>query len=143
MKKTQKQAKNILSKHNINTSYYRIVILEYLIKTDKCLTVDEVFKKIYASTPTLSKATVYNNLSIFENHDIVDKILFEQDDVRYCLKRGKNTVFFKCLSCSSILRIQGNSELFENKMIENNKIEKVNITAYGICKTCLGKKEEK
>ncbi len=137
MNKNQKLSKEILEKHNINTSYYRIVILEQIIKSKKCLKIDEIYKTLYNTTSTISKATLYNNLMIFEKHNILNKIIFNQDEIYYCLNDGNIYLYFKCEICNNIYKFPIDLQCFNSINKEGNQINSYNIASYGICKKCL------
>ncbi len=138
MNKNQKIAKETLSAKGINPSYYRIVILENILKNPKrCLKANELYDVIHKNSPTISKATLYNNLLLFEENAIVDKISFGQDDVRYCLKDEKFYIYFKCRVCQKMYKLENNSFDLKDGLINGHKIEKIHITAYGVCKNCL------
>ncbi len=139
MNKNQKIARSILRRNNINPSYYRIVILENMLKNRlRCLKANELYELIHSNAPTISKATLYNNLLIFENTGIVNKISFGQDDIRYCIEDGKFYIYFKCRVCKEMYKIEKNLfDLNGNDNIDGYKIEKIYVTAYGVCKKCL------
>ncbi len=136
MNKNQKLAKEILANHKINASYYRIIILEQIIRSQNCLKIETLYNQTYKITPTISKATLYNNLSLLENNGIINKIVFSKDDVRYCLNDGNGYMYFRCKKCNGIYKIEFDENCIKNKM-HGHKIEKLNTTAYGICKKCL------
>ena len=137
MNKNQKLAKNMLKSRNINSSYYRIIILENMIKRESCMKASDLYELIHRNSPTISRATLYNNLLIFENSGLVEKISFGQEDVRYCINNGKSYIYFKCKKCSKVYKIENELTYFEGDMIDGHKIEKLHVIACGVCKKCL------
>ncbi len=138
MNRNQKIARDTLFSKGINPSYYRIVILENILKNPrKCLKANELYSSIHRNAPTISKATLYNNLLLFEENAIVDKISFGQDDVRYCLNDGKFYIYFRCKQCQKMYRLESSWFSADGGMIDGHKIERMHIMAYGVCKKCL------
>ncbi len=136
MNKNQKIAKEMLFKGNIHPSYYRIVILENMLKNKDCLKANELYESIHKNSPTISKATLYNNLLLFEESNLINKISFGWDDIRYCLNTGKLCIYFKCKKCQKMYKFESNILDLQNT-IDGHKIDKLYITAYGTCKKCL------
>jgi Fur family peroxide stress response transcriptional regulator len=56
--------KEKLKKKNINLSYQRLKVLEYLTQVRTHPTVDQIFTDLQKDISTLSKTTVYNTLKL-------------------------------------------------------------------------------
>jgi len=54
-----------LRQFGIQPTPQRIAVAEFVLKTDKHPTADEVWAKVRKDCPTLSRATVYNTLNLF------------------------------------------------------------------------------
>jgi len=74
---------SLLRDHGINPSAQRVAVAQYVLHTDEHPSADEVWSRVKASFPHVSRATVYNTLNLF-----VDKGLLRQ----FVLTEGR-TVF--------------------------------------------------
>jgi Fur family peroxide stress response transcriptional regulator len=63
--------KEKLKKKNINLSYQRLKVLEYLTQVRTHPTVDQIFTDLQKDISTLSKTTVYNTLRVLVQAGLV------------------------------------------------------------------------
>jgi len=54
-----------LNQFGIQPTPQRIAVAEFVLRTDKHPTADEVWARVRKGSPTLSRATVYNTLNLF------------------------------------------------------------------------------
>ena len=66
-----------LLKKGIRPLSYRIKVLEYLSLNRNHPTVDQIYKDLKEELPAVSKATIYNTLNLFEEHEMVKIILID------------------------------------------------------------------
>jgi len=149
----------LLSAKDINPSFQRLKILEFIIKSKKHPSVDTIFRSLSKKIPTLSRTTIYNTLTLFTQKGLVNSLSISDNEVRYDFADNPHA-HFQCRICykiydlevhgiqNSIKRSQhihpeGKCPLYEmnddNNYIEGHKIEKIQTSLRGICKTCLGK----
>lgn len=60
-----KELMETLKQHGIQPTPQRIAVAQFVLKTDKHPTADEVWARVRVTCPTLSRATVYNTLNLF------------------------------------------------------------------------------
>jgi Fur family iron response transcriptional regulator len=58
-------ARTLLEEHGIQPSAHRIAVADYVLHTDEHPSADQVWARVKASFPMISRATVYNTLSVF------------------------------------------------------------------------------
>jgi Fur family peroxide stress response transcriptional regulator len=75
--------KEKLKKKNINLSYQRLKVLEYLTQVRTHPTVDQIFTDLQKDISTLSKTTVYNTLRVLVQAGLVRVITIEDNETRY------------------------------------------------------------
>jgi Fe2+ or Zn2+ uptake regulation protein len=68
-----RDATAVLRQRGINPSAQRVAVAEYVLHTDEHPSADEVWTRVKARFPMVSRATVYNTLNLF-----VDKGLLRQ-----------------------------------------------------------------
>ena len=128
-------AKTLIEK-NIKPSYQRIKILEYLIMKKNHPTVDRIFNDLVKEIPTLSKATVYNSLDLFEKENLAKVVTIEDNETRYDAKVATHG-HFKCESCGSIYDFEINIDDFSTDSLKQFRITEKNVYFNGICSKCL------
>ena len=122
----------------------RIEIYKALLSSKKHPSPEAIYRKLKAGFPTLSLATVYNNLEVLSRLGVVRKLNPLSDHARYDGDLSSHT-HFVCLSCKSVEDIE--SEEIESIEIpdppENGrKILAKTIQFIGICKKCQNNQEE-
>lgn len=77
------QSINKLKANNIRITPQRYGILEYLIELDSHPTADEIYKALSDRFPSMSVATVYNNLRLFTEIGFVKEMRFGDASSRF------------------------------------------------------------
>ncbi len=136
----EKQIREIMEKFEIKPSFHRFKILEYLINNKTHPTADDIYTALFKEIPTLSKTTVYNTLKHFVSKGIVSELMIEENEVRYDFEVSPH-IHLKCKKCGKIYDIYKECEILTHKKMNGHKIEEYHIYLKGICKKCLGGKE--
>ncbi len=127
--------KEFLEKNNIKPTYQRLQILK-LFETEKShLTADEIYMKLALENPSLSKATIYNTLSIFTEHDLLNELVISKGESRYDIAKGFHG-HFVCKKCKGIYDFDVELPDLEVKELEGFEITVKNLTYYGVCANC-------
>ncbi|HJL18271.1 MAG TPA: Fur family transcriptional regulator [Sandaracinaceae bacterium LLY-WYZ-13_1] len=63
--------KAVLREHGIGPTTQRVAVAEYLLDTDEHPSADQVWDRVKARIPVISRATVYNTLNLFEEKGLV------------------------------------------------------------------------
>ena len=113
----------------------RAIILE-VIRSDMCHhTADEIFTLAKEKLPTISRATVYNNLKALEDEKIIRRINGEDGVARY----DKSYILHGHLFCSGCgliydFTIPG----FDDTLIRccDAEIDSYELSARGLCSSC-------
>lgn len=137
--KKEEVVKNLLDK-DIQVSYHRLKILEFLINNRIHPSVDDIYKKLLPEIPTLSKTTVYNTLKIFVDKGLVSIVTTEGDEIRYDYSEETH-LHFKCKKCSALYDIFYKCEILKQKEIDGHLIDEHHFYFRGICRNC--KKEKR
>lgn len=72
-----------LKYNNVRITPQRHAILEYLIDQDSHPTADEIYKALEDDFPSMSVATVYNNLRLFTKMGLVKEMMFGDNSSRF------------------------------------------------------------
>ena len=128
----------------------RETVLNILNRTDKHLSVDEVFAVVNRSYPGIGIATIYRTLDLLSRMGLVSKFEFGDGKSRYELAESKkgHHHHLVCNGCGRIIDYSDfiNKEVkfvreLEKELAEKHKF-KINshqIHFYGICKECTNK----
>jgi len=128
----------LLESREIQASYHRMKILEYLVKHRTHPTVDNIYSSLAGEIPTLSRTTVYNTLKILVSKKIVSQVTVEENEARYDYSETPH-LHFKCRKCGEVYDIFHQSELLERQEIDGHLIEEHHLDFKGICRGCIGK----
>ncbi len=125
----------LLESKDIQASYQRMKILEYLINHRTHPTVDTIYCALAGKIPTLSKTTIYNTLKIFVDKNIVSQVTVEENESRYDYSETSH-LHFKCKNCGKLYDIFQVCDLLNQREIEGHKIDEYHLNFRGICKEC-------
>jgi Fur family peroxide stress response transcriptional regulator len=95
------QAMDKLKYTGVRMTPQRYAILNYLIKSHKHPTADDIYKEIEKSFPSMSVATVYNNLKVFIESGLVREMKFGDASSRYDADLSDHYHAI-CTSCGTI-----------------------------------------
>ncbi len=74
----------LLNDHGVKPTPQRAVITDFLVHTHSHPTADDVFAAVADKLPVpLSRATVYNTLSILVDHKVIQEVFTEPGKARY------------------------------------------------------------
>jgi Fe2+ or Zn2+ uptake regulation protein len=120
----KEMAHELLIKNNINVSYQRMKIMEYLIGNHNHPTVVDIYNDLKEQIPTFSKATVYNTMKLFEENNLVQSISIKEEEVRFDPDISFHGHFL-CKECEKVydfpVEIKGLKTSFEEEFnVENS-----------------------
>lgn len=124
-----------LRANDIKPSYQRMKVFEYLIKYRNHPTVDDIYKELVKSIPTLSKTTVYNILDLFIEKGIAQLISIEENETRYDADVTTHG-HFKCEKCGRIYDFPVDVSGMKTGGLKDFIIREKHIYFRGICEKC-------
>ncbi|MBI4510002.1 MAG: transcriptional repressor [Deltaproteobacteria bacterium] len=72
---------SLLREHGIQPSAQRLAVAEYVLSTDQHPSADQVWERVRAAFPMLSRATVYNTLSLFVRVGLLRPLILAEGKV--------------------------------------------------------------
>lgn len=121
-----------------NYSKQREIVLS-VFKESFHPTAEEVYEKVHEKDPTISKSTVYRNLGVLLDNDVIRKVKVLDGPDRYD-SIGKVHYHVICKNCGTVFDFMYR---FENDKLESEirnqtgvKTDVDSITLYGICEKC-------
>lgn len=136
----QTEAYQRLVEKGIRPSLQRIAIMDWLINHPTHPTIEDVYKGLAESIPTLSKTTVYNTLRMLSEHNAAQMITI--DEHRVCYDGNiKSHVHFYCRNCGKVIDFLGEPAptVEPGKEIEGNIVLEEQLYYRGICTECAKK----
>lgn len=134
--------KKILLEKGIKPTCQRKIVLSVLERQKEPVCARELFLKAVEFSGSLSLATVYRALEIFEEKGIVTKTSIDPDGTaRYEINDDIHKHHLICNSCKKILAIEGCPlEEYEKKLVSKTgfRITRHKLNLYGICPDCNG-----
>lgn len=70
-----------LRRHGIQPSAQRMAVAEYVLATDEHPSADQVWTKVQAALPMISRATVYNTLNLFVRKGLLRQLVLAEGRV--------------------------------------------------------------
>jgi Fe2+ or Zn2+ uptake regulation protein len=70
-----------LRRHGIQPSAQRLVVAEYVLDTDAHPSADQVFARVKARVPMISRATVYNTLNVLVERGLLKQLILAEGRV--------------------------------------------------------------
>lgn len=131
------KALKMLEEHQIKTSYQRLTILEYLMEDRTHPTADNVYTALAGKVPVISRATVYNTLTLFLEKGLVSTMISARNELRYDLLTQPHGHFI----CNQCERIYNFPYRCNNQYVDLDGFEIVSaeIVLRGVCRECLKK----
>lgn len=119
----------------------RHAILSYLLEVDTHPTVDEIYKALGQKFPSMSLATIYNNLKVFLDAGLVRELAYGDGASRFDADMSEHYHAI-CISCGKIddfdyRPLHDVEEIAERETgfrVHGHRME-----VYGVCTSCIGK----
>lgn len=120
-------------------------LLELLKGTDTHPTADWLYQRLKSEFPRLSCGTVYRNLGVLREQDLVAKLPFGSTYDRYDARTAPHYHLI-CKKCGTVKDVE--MPLYDIINRQARKISEFDITShridfYGVCNNCKRKKKEK
>ena len=112
-------------------------ILSFLRGTKEHPSAHMIYNALYSDNPTLSPATVYNNLKLFEEQGLVIRVANVNGVERYDANTSDH-VHFVCEKCGAVIDIMDADIQGAKKacQVGQAKINSIQIVLHGTCESC-------
>lgn len=127
-----------LKNAHIRITPQRYAILEYLIQTGSHPTADEIYRALEPRFPNMSVATVYNNLRVFIQQNLVKELNYGDASSRFDFSSTEH-YHAVCTQCGRIEDVYypGLEEVEEAaEELTGFKISGHRLELYGLCEEC-------
>lgn len=142
MRLTHKQFRDLAAKHGLAVTHQRQVVYEAVIASHGHYSPEEVYASVRRRIPSISLATVYNNLRLFIECGLLREVTPHASTLRVDgnLKPHHHLV---CLRCKAVRDIEG--ELVDFKRLSPQVLDGFDLTqplveVFGLCRRCSAQK---
>ncbi len=136
-----KEALNTLKQTGVRMTPQRQAILEFLSSTLSHPTADDIFKALETKFPSMSVATVYNNLRVFKENGLITEMTYGDASSRFDFTTN-NHYHVICQQCGKIVdfqypgidAVEDVAARLTGFQVSNHRLE-----IYGNCQDCANK----
>lgn len=128
-----------LKEHNYKLTPQRELILDIMLNQQGYLSVREIYEKVKEVFPQVSIDTVYRNLSLLKDINILNETTIG-NNIMYVMRKEIHSHTMRCLKCGKIFELDiCPLELWINQ-IKDFEIVDHKIEIVGYCKNCRSNK---
>lgn len=127
--------KNYLKNKDLNPSYQRVKIYEFLRNNKNHPTVDDIHDALYRDLPTLSKTTIYNTLKLFSEKGLVTLLSIDEKEM-HCDPNTEEHAHFQCIKCGKIEDRFISLKDILSKIPDISVVHSCHLYIKGVCKEC-------
>lgn len=127
-----------LKEEGLKLTPQRKLLLEILFETDVHLSAEEIFEKVKVSQPSVSFGTIYRNLSLLAEINIVNQLNFRDGRTRFELSLDHHH-HLVCLGCGNAIDVHEcafGKTLQDTALANDFLIKDHNLEVFGYCKGC-------
>lgn len=128
----------LLESKSIKPSLQRLLLLNYMQKNHDHPTVEKIFADLAAQAHALSRATVYNTLTLFVQKKILRVVNLDNNEARYDILTHDHG-HFVCESCGAIYDVPVDFDALNLQFPDAGDIRQRDIFYRGVCKHCQHK----
>ena len=122
----------------IRITYTRRAVLSYLVASHEHPSAEKIYRDLLPQFPSMSLATVYNNIKFLIDEGVVSEIKVRNDTTTYFDFMGHDHLNVVCEKCGRIADVDIEvPDLREEAASQSGyQITKTQMTVYGICSEC-------
>lgn len=130
----------LLKEKNLTVTPQRIEIVNILSSSGH-INIDELYKKVHISFPSISLATVYKNINIMLEKLLVSEVQIPNKKNVYELSKEEHS-HVTCTECDAIMDIQLDTDEVLRKAQEKSgfKLHGSSVIFSGVCQECSSSK---
>ncbi len=99
------------------------------------ISIDEIYDNIKEQYPTLSLATIYKNIILMQENNVIIELPLNGKKSKYELKKEEH-MHLICETCEKITDTEITSKTKEALVIESFQLQTSQINLFGLCKAC-------
>ena len=117
---------------------HRSKIIDILKCSNNPLTAEEIYDKC-VKTENMNLSTIYRNLKVLNENDVIEKAVKQDGTYCYMLKDNKHSHLLICTKCKKCIKLYECPVYILDEKIEKKtgyKLQSHNLEMYGLCPKC-------
>ena len=124
----------LLKENDLKATIQRTSILKSIDHAGH-INIDEIYEDVKEQHPTLSLATIYKNIILMQQNNVIIEVPMNGEKSKYELKKDDH-IHLICQSCGEIQDTEITKEREQILTIENFQLNNAQINLYGLCQKC-------
>ena len=124
----------LLKANDLKATIQRTSILQSIDHAGH-INVDDIYDDVKKQYPTLSLATIYKNIIVMQENNVIVEVPLNGEKSKYELKKDEH-MHLICENCGFIMDTEITSQTKEALVIENFQLKSSQINLFGLCKKC-------
>ncbi|CAA6822099.1 MAG: Peroxide stress regulator Ferric uptake regulation protein Fe2+/Zn2+ uptake regulation proteins [uncultured Sulfurovum sp.] len=124
----------LLKDNDLKATIQRTSILQSIDKAGH-INVDDIYEDVKKQYPTLSLATIYKNIIVMQENNVIVEVPMNGEKSKYELKKEEH-MHLICENCGYIMDTEITSKTKETLIIENFQLQSSQINLFGLCQKC-------
>jgi Fur family ferric uptake transcriptional regulator/Fur family peroxide stress response transcriptional regulator len=124
----------LLKENDLKATIQRTSILESIDRAGH-INVDDIYEDVKKQYPTLSLATIYKNIIVMQENNVIVEVPMNGEKSKYELKKEEH-MHLICQNCGHIMDTEISQQTKETLIIENFTLNSSQINLYGVCENC-------
>ena len=125
---------SLLQNNDLKATIQRTSILKSIDQAGH-INVDEIYEDVKELHPTLSLATIYKNIILMQENNVIVEVPMNGQKSKYELTKEEH-MHLICQVCGAIEDREIRPEAKEALVVENFKLNSSKINLYGVCQSC-------
>ena len=125
---------SLLQNNDLKATIQRTSILKSIDQAGH-ISVDEIYEEVKELHPTLSLATIYKNIILMQENNVIVEVPINGQKSKYELKKDDH-IHLICQVCGTIEDREIRPEAKEALVVENFQLNSSKINLYGVCQSC-------
>jgi len=127
----------LLKENDLKATIQRTSILKSIDHAGH-INIDDIYEDVRELHPTLSLATIYKNIILMQEHNVIIEVPMNGEKSKFELKKDDH-IHLICQGCGEIQDTDITEKAQEALVIENFKLSSSQINLYGLCQKCQSK----
>ncbi len=127
----------LLKENDLKATIQRTSILESIDHAGH-INIDEIYENVKKQYPTLSLATIYKNIIVMQENNVIVEVPMNGEKSKYELKKEEH-MHLICEACGHIKDTKITPATKKALMIENFQLKASQINLFGLCEQCQKK----
>ena len=124
----------LLQENDLKATIQRTSILKSIDQAGH-INIDEIYEDVKELHPTLSLATIYKNIILMKEKNVIVEVPMNGQKSKYELSKEEH-IHLICQKCGKIQDTEIRPETKEALVVKNFQLKSSKINLYGVCQSC-------